>query len=350
MYSVSVQLDQTTDRYGDILGVNSTGTPAGTGELFPFGLPPQREIDTPATILYNSIATLYDSTYDTTFVDSGFTLYLPELVDSDTNGYPDFFEVSQEINTNSYNGTYHFDFPVGSGAILTTWQRAAGSRQGTCSLYMPDYLSTFNPTFEILEYTGTLSYVPGTNAVSATISLKQTRATTNTLQGSMQFLESTTDPVNTLNLLQGTFKDASQKTLSFTNHVFYRNVNWPTNYSGYVEFDDDGTQNTPHPYAFWVLSITDTNDVDHNGIPDFSDNPQNTQPTAPRPPQLSLITTSTNLLLSISGDTGHTNTIQSTPVLPGNWHDVMSFTLTNDPQILPLPVSGTSGFWRAVAH
>src|SRR5262249_23292165 len=148
---------------------------------------------------------------------------------------------------------------------------------------------------------------------------KQTGATANTLQGSMQFRKSTTDPMNTLNLVQGTFKDASQKTLSFTNHVFSRNLNWPTNYSGYVEFDDDGTQNTPHPYAFCVLSIPDTNDVNHNGIPDFSDVPQNPQPPPPRPPRLALTATSTNLLLSISGDTGHTHIIQTTPVLPGNW-------------------------------
>ena len=47
----------------------------------------------------------------------------PELVDENGNGYPDFFEVSQGVDTNAYNGAYHFSFPVGSGAIWTTWFR-----------------------------------------------------------------------------------------------------------------------------------------------------------------------------------------------------------------------------------
>src|SRR5215467_627591 len=113
MYCVSVQLNQATDSYGDMLGVNSTGTPAGAGELIPWGMPPQREIDLPPAILYSSVAYLYDSLYNETYTDGGFTLNLPELVDLNGNGYPDFFEVSMGVDTNSYNGAYNFGFPIG---------------------------------------------------------------------------------------------------------------------------------------------------------------------------------------------------------------------------------------------
>ena len=82
--------------------------------------------------------------------------------------------------------------------------------------------------------------------------------------------------------------------------------------------------NTPYPYSFWVLSITDTNDVDQNGIPDFSDIPQTTQPTLPRPPQLTLTGSPTALVLQIAGDTGHVHTVQTSPSLPGNWQVVVS--------------------------
>lgn len=349
MYCVSVRLETATDQYGDVLSVNSTGTAGGAGELLPYGQPPQREIDLPPVILYNSIATLDDAVFGT-FVDSSFSLYLPELVDLNTNGYPDFFEVSQGIDTNSYNGSYNFGSFVGNGPIYTTWKRTAGSASGTCNLTLPNYLSSFTHTFDILEYTGSLTYTPGTNAVSATLSLKQTGAPTNTFRGSLKFLKSSTDHFNTLTLQAGSLADASLQTHWFTNHTFLRNLSWPTNYSGYVEFDDDGTQNTPYPYAFWVLSITDTNDINNNGIPDFSDDAPNPPVIPPRVPQLSLSLTSTNLLLSISGDTGHVHTVQTTPQFPAAWQDVLSLTLTNDPQIVPLSFSGTNRFWRVMAQ
>ncbi len=272
------------------------------------------------------------------------------MVDDNNNGHPDFFETAQGIDTNAYNSSYHFGFPVGSGAIWTTWQRTAGSRTGICSLYLPDYLSTFNHTFEILEYTGSLSYTPGTNSVSATVDLKQSGATANTFKGTLKFVKSSSDRLNNLTLQSGSLSDASLQLHWFTNHVFLRNVSWPTNYAGFVEFDDDGTQNTASPYAFWVLSITDTNDANHDGVPDFSDDPSVVPPSGPRPPAISLTTTATNLVLRISGDVGHTHTVQRSPTLPANWQDVVSITLTNDPQVLALPFNGSSTFWRVFAR
>lgn len=352
MYCVTVRLNQGTDGLGDTFSVNSSGTADGAGEIIQWGEPPQRELQPFPPILYTSIASLYVKQYAFTFVDSGLIIYLPELVDSDNNGIPDFFEVAQGIDTNAYNGSYHFGLPVGNGAIWTTWLRAPGSSSGTCTDYFPDYPDsppTFTHTFDILEYTGSVNYTPGSNTVTAALSLKQTGSPANTYNGTLTFQKSSSDPMNTLALQSGRLADAAQQTHWFTNHVFSRDAAWPTNYAGYIEFDNDGTQNTYYPYAFWVLTITDTNDVNGNGIPDFSDDPQPGQSTQPRPPQLALTLTSTNLLLRISGDVGHLQTVQTSPTLPGNWQTVTSFTLTNDPQVVPLTPSDAPAYWRVFA-
>ena len=86
-----------------------------------------------------------------------------------------------------------------------------------------------------------------------------------------------------------------------------------------------------YPYGTWILSIDDTNDVNHNGIPDFSDDPPSTLPSRP---SLTLRPTATNLWLTIHGDTGHVHQVQQSLSLPAsrtatNWQTVLSVTLTN---------------------
>ncbi len=60
----------------------------------------------------------------------------------------------------------------------------------------------------------------------------------------------------------------------------------------------------------------------------------------------------TNLLLTISGSVGHTNQIQEIGSLTStNWLTTQSFMLTNDPQVVSLPLpAGTVKFWRVVAQ
>ncbi len=141
------------------------------------------------------------------------------------------------------------------------------------------------------------------------------------------------------------------QTLSFDSEIFSRQIpTWPTNYAGYVFFADGDPGTASPDYQLWVLSIDDTNDANANGIPDFSDDPAGVTP--PRVPQLSLVLGSTNLLLKISGDTGHTNQIQAISALTStNWLTTQSFLQTNDPQVVSLPLpTGTPKFWRVVAQ
>ena len=71
----------------------------------------------------------------------------------------------------------------------------------------------------------------------------------------------------------------------------------------------------------------------------------------PRRPLISLQHTSTNLLFTIGGDINHVHKIQQVPDLSSlNWQDVVSVTLTNDPQIVPVVTPTRSAFFRVVAQ
>jgi len=147
----------------------------------------------------------------------------------------------------------------------------------------------------------------------------------------------------------GFWVNGTSQICNFTNHYFFRDPNYPTNYAGYIEFDNDADLSTLYPYATWVLSITDTNDVNHNGIPDFSDDPSALPP--PRRPLISLTRTPTNLLFTIHGDVNHLHEIQQVPVIAStNWQHVVSLILTNDPQVVPVAFPSGSMFYRARAQ
>ena len=152
-------------------------------------------------------------------------------------------------------------------------------------------------SFTLIEYTGPLTYTPGSNTVSAAVNLTQTGNPANTLHGPIVFAKSSTDRFNTLTNQPGVWTNASSQTLSFDNEIFSRDIpTWPTNYVGYVYFADGDPSTASPDYQLWVLSINDTNDANANGIPDFSDNPASVTP--PRAPHLSLAPGSTNLLLN----------------------------------------------------
>ncbi|HEV2437522.1 MAG TPA: hypothetical protein VG077_16135 [Verrucomicrobiae bacterium] len=345
-YCMSLRFQQGTT-YGGTLNLSTIGGPPYNGELVP-------------TFSSDSLGDPWGSGLVLVwsgYADSG-SIYvnLPLGTDANNDGYDDFFEVSQgvtnEVSTGSYPATDNGNF--GGGSVTATWNRAAGSARGTCALYLNDdlwgSLGTFTCPFTLIEYTGPLTYTPGSNSVSAAVNLAQTGNSANTLRGPIIFIKSSTDPFNTLTNQPGVWTNASSQILSFDNEIFSRQIpTWPTNYAGYVYFADGDPSTASPDYQLWVLSINDTNDANANGIPDFSDNPASMTP--PRAPQLSLARGSTNLLLTVSGSVGHTNQILGISSLTStNWQLAQSFLQTNDPQVVSLPLpSGSPKFWRVVA-
>lgn len=276
-------------------------------------------------------------------------LNLPPDPDANGNGFNDSFEVSQAAGGTSQG---HYTTAIGGGTVTATWSRGAGSKDGTCLLHLVDNtygdLGIYRHTFEVLEYIGSLIYTPGSNAVSGSLILTNAA---DQLQGPMSFVKSVANPHNDLMLQTAFLTNAAQQTFSlFDPTVFTRDANLRTNYYGAVDFNDGDLNTVAEDYYRWELSIDDPNDSDHDGIPDFSDDPSSVVP--PRRPVLLLTATSTNLLLTISGDVGRLHRVlEATNLAVGNWLTNRSFTLTNDPQTVSLPLPpGAAKFWRVKAE
>ena len=201
-------------------------------------------------------------------------------------------------------------------------------------------------SFSLIEYTGSLVYTPGAGAVSGTMNLAQTEQPGSTLTGPVQFAKLS---ANQLTFQTAFLTNESAQTLSlYTTASVYRDTVLGTNYYGGFEFLDGDPNTVSDDYYSWELSIDDPNDLDGDGIPDFSDDLS----SPPRRPLLTLTRGTTNLLLTISGDVGHTNQIQEASVLSqGSWSTLFSFKQTNDPQTVSLPLPATSPrFWRVIAQ
>lgn len=346
LYCLSVRLRPAPDEYGDILTLTSTGSlDAGKDELIAWSPPPELQLPI-SSESYASGISLYDSLYQDY---SGGRLDISiEVTDTNLNRHPDFFEVANSVNAVRPYGSIDITGYGFTPVPRVSWLRAAGSRTGSCVIKIDDgYWGTFNHTFEIMEYKGTLTYTPGSNDVTGSLNLTQTGLPANTLQATLQFVKTATNKFNELTLQTGSTTGALLSTLNtFTNHVFTRDAAYPTNYAGYFEFSD-GEPLTYEPYSLWVLSITDTNDSDGNGIPDFSDDPS----SPARAAQLSVNVSGGSVQLSIRGDVGRQYEIQDTGSLSSpNWQPVQTVTLSSDPQTVQLPVPTATKFWRVVSR
>jgi hypothetical protein len=342
IYCLSLRFQRGSDMFGlSVLDLSSISLDTPNGELAPsFGSP-------------SHFSGFRISDPDTgELVEEGeIDIDIPDFTDANGNGFDDFFEVSQAVSAVS-SGIY--SSAVDSGTVRATWGRGAGSKDGTCVLKvtssMVGLLGDFTHNFELIEYTGPLSYTPGTNRISGSVNLTQTGDPSSQFIGPIEFIKSPTNRFDELNLQHATWTNAVSQTYKISNDIdsFLRDLTLKTNYYGFVDFDD-GDPNTADPdYYTWILSIDDVNDSNGNGIPDFTDDVGS---TAPRPPSLVLTQGSGALSLNISGTVGSVHEVQQTASLSStNWTLVSSITLTNDPQTvtLPLPTNMTS-FWRVRA-
>jgi hypothetical protein len=279
-------------------------------------------------------------------------LDVPMGSDANGDGFYDFFQVSQGITNLSSTGAYTLDI-YGNGTATAVWNRPAGSSFGTCNLTMPlmafDTV-TFSLSFQILEYRGPLTYTSTPTNVSGTVNLTQTGNANAFMTGPVLFIKSPTDRFNELTLQPAAWTNDLQQSLFYFDDIYSRDAGWPTNYYGYLEFTDPNNPGGFYQFGVWLLSIDDSNDSNHNGIPDFSDDPSGT--SAPRTPQLQLAQSGTQLALTLHGDVGFINDIQSVADLGStNWQTAFSVTITNDPQTVSFSLpTGPASFWRVRAR
>lgn len=274
-------------------------------------------------------------------------LDVPDDTDANQNGFSDFFETRQAASGTT-SGTFT-TAAQDSGTVVATWSREAGAKDGNCDLRLRSQmfgdLGTFRHTFELLEYKGPLTYTRTTNRVNGLVDLKQTGAPDNLLAGPMNFTRSATNRFNKLDLQPGIWINALSQSLEYDEDIFQRDVGLKTNYWGFVDFVDGDPSTTTEDYFTWMLSIDDVNDTDSDGIPDFSDDSAS---STVKQPTLGLSRGPASFSLSVSGTTGRPHEIQeATSLSPPNWNTIQSVTLTNDPQVISLPIQATGDrFWR----
>ena len=336
-YCLSLRFRQGSDAMGFYtLDLSTLPSPAvANGELAPTFSQPT----------HSSGFRLTDVVWELT-MEGALAINLPMSEDVNENGYPDFFEVGQ-----STGGTTSGSFVISgvdSGAVQAAWSRAAGAKDGSCVIQMTGSsgpLSAFTHEFELVEYQGPLSYTPGTNRVVGSVDLRQTGAPDTRFVGPVEFVKSPTTPYDRLELQPGSWTNAWDERFDFQREIYRRDPQWPTNYYGYIEFDDGDFYTSEPDYCDWILSMDDVHDADQDGIPDFSDSPA---PTQPRTPRLAVSFTLTEVRLSISGTVGVTHEVQEASSLSlGDWSTVRTLTLASDPEGVTLPVpAGRERFWR----
>ncbi len=343
LFCLSLRFQQGTDSMGFYTMDLTTIASGFNGELAPSFSSPD----------HYTFFRQYDTLFEETVQEGEMDFNTPAFTDANNDGFDDYFDVSRAVSGKVSTGV--FASPVDDGTVRATWSRPAGSKVGTCVLRLTGntfgQLPDFTHAFELIEYTGPLSFTPGTNRVTGTLNLTQTGDPANQLVGPVEFVKSPADRFNKLALQPGvlTLTNFVAQTLTNLDDPFQRDPIWPTNYFGYVDFED-GDPNTPDDpdYLTWFLSIDDTNDSDGDGIPDFSDDVASTSASAPL---LILSPGSTNLMLNVTGTVGRTHEVQRNFLLDQtNWATVLSFSLTNSPQsvVLPLPTNAAS-FWRVRA-
>jgi hypothetical protein len=265
-------------------------------------------------------------------------LDIPPFRDANLNGLHDFFEVSQGVATTKMTGVY--DDPLyGLCEIYATWSRAAGNNQGACKLELPNLGLAFNHQFELIEFKGTLTYTYAGANLTGFVQLSQTLNPANTLTGSVALARV---DANQLALAPGTWTNALGQALDY--QALEPLLRDRTNYNAFFVFTDGDPDTWEQDYTDWLLMISDAQDSDGDGIPDFTD------PVTPaRPPKLSIQLSGNAVLVTIAGETGRLYDLQAVASLAQtNWTTQLSVRLTNATQAVSLPLPATpTGFWRA---
>ena len=262
------------------------------------------------------------------------TLQTPLGGDTNVNGVTDFLEVDRAIAATTTTGGIEIDDGIdfSRGTVTATWQRAANSTTGTVQLKvnLPDFgfqNLTFDHTFEVFQYRGTLTYDRSGTNFTASINLPRVGA-----PGSFAGNFPVTRKSNLeLNRAPVSWTGPGGQTFEVLGSDEVEGVPLPIShitgrfYGGIVIFaDGDPTTPFPDEYDFFDLLIEDLNDSNGNGIPDLTDD----LAAAPARPTLAASVAAGVVQLQVSGTPGTRCLIESSPTLPATaWNSVGEITL-----------------------
>lgn len=333
---LSIRFHRGTEPF-DLFALDLSSLPGQVnGELFPvWGADPYT---------HGAILTLTDLVWFEQ-VPGNLLLEIPHG-DDDGNGVPDFFEVRRTVQWQG-NGVYQLA-GYGSGAVEARWTRNAGDPVGTCVLNLKvnpfQSLAVFTHTFELLEYRGTLSYTNRTGGMEGHVELERTGRPGARWTGPVRLLRSPETPTETLILLPGAWTNELDQPLGYPTNYLFRDPRAATNYAGYFDFED-GEPATPEPdYLTWIWTVTDSNDLDHDGIPDLSDDPESPADML----RLWIRKVGDELELGVaSARPGRCQVFETATLQNSFWQPVLTVSLTNSSQaVLRVRPGASSRFWR----
>ena len=275
-------------------------------------------------------------------------LDVPEQIDGDADGIPDFYEVERAIPGGTV--TQGLFFTEGeTGTVSATWERSAGSRLGQCVLAFtfpsvsPDPVFRFTHQIEVQQYDGLLRYVPSDGPVQGVVDLAQVDRAAGGLRGPIALLRSPTNS-NLLEFGESTWTDSGGRAVPVTGGIVEPDSSYAMDYFGAMALTD-GDLDTPEvDYEIFLMGIRDPNDVDRDGIPDLSDQGG----VEPERPRLRVAWSGGGVELTLSGPVGAAYELQGLVVVPStNWQTIDTITLTSSNHVVHLaPPSAATAFWR----
>ncbi len=273
-------------------------------------------------------------------------LVVPEDLDADTNGIPDFYEVKEEIAAAGSDGVW--GSPTGTGTARLTWQRQAGHRDGTVAIQLTSDefgdLPEFSHPFEIIEYGGTLQYQPTSGTVTGLVALKRVGLETSTLAGPLVMDRNPTNHLLQFTINGSNLTNEMGQTVPVSVGDLESDPDYVMDYFGVLALLNGDPATPEIDYELFYMGIDDSNDADNDGIPDLTDDLE----TPPTPPRLLLAREGASLRLDISGQSNFVYTLERASTLaPDPWVSNRLVTLSQTNLSIALPdVSGPSGFWR----
>ncbi len=273
-------------------------------------------------------------------------IQVPESLDANTNGVPDFYEVAEAVPSATTSGVWAGNELRGS--LRAVWQRDAGQLEGRVRLQLTSdefgALPEFTHRFEILEYQGSLTYAGTGETRPGAVSLQRAGLEDDTLSGSIVLTRVATNRLNHFTVDAGSWTNAAGLEVPVSLGEAERDPDYTMDYFGALALLN-GDPTTPEvDYELFYFGVDDPNDADADGIPDLTDDA--TQP--PSAPRLGLRRVGDGVELQITGEAGATYTLERAAALaPDEWIEDRKVTMRTETEVVQLPrVAEGAQFFR----
>ncbi|MFN0067772.1 MAG: hypothetical protein ACKVYV_09070, partial [Limisphaerales bacterium] len=268
LFCLSVRVHQGTTGGGlgatlDMFSGNDPGTP--NGELWPL-------IDDPD--FTHTTAILFADPVLNLAIPGALALNVPEDTDANGDGVPDFYQVAQASPLVIGDGAFAFDDDFDFGPASGSWSRAAGQRTGSLELQLNGVefgsLPPFQHLYEIIEFAGTLKYVPGGGTITGRVDLAQVENPAATLRGPVVLKITAT---NAFEFDESNLTNQLGQTVRVSLGLLDMDPDYAFDYFGAFSFLDGDPATPEVDYELFLIGVDDPNDANGNGIPDLTDPP-----------------------------------------------------------------------------